>query len=140
MRWELRTVVSADLGPFRIIRDGSWDSEYGARINGCLTVAAVARKQNCLRDAAPREGAAASGLPSHRARLKNLGAEAQWPRVLVAVAASPDGPYTLLDGNHRAVLLSNEADGHAACELVKLFVGVASEEGASAWKYWRACS
>jgi len=95
---------------------------------------------------------------AHTARLAALAASgARWPRTLVAVGNSLTraSPFTLLDGNHRAVLLVGKgwragcavgakgapapgqeegASEEGGCEPVRLFVGVPPEAETEAGK------
>lgn len=141
VEWELHSVTLPDLGSFRIIKDVTWGSEYETLTSDCLTVAAVAADHNktwgeTLSVAVDDVGSKVT--PSHAIRLAKLQETMQWPRVLVAIAASSNGPFTLLDGNHRAVLLSTVDEDQAAAG-VQVFVGVASNGIEETWKYWRCC-
>jgi len=141
VQWEMHYMAATDLASFRVIKDGSWDSEYGDVANNCLTVAAVAAKHTrswSEKFSVAVEDIQSKATPSHAIRLQKLKETEKWPRVLVAIGASPNGPFTLLDGNHRAVLLSAEADDLDTA--VQVYVGVASNENEKSWKYWRECS
>ena len=147
MSWTVGTLKPerrADLATFRIVGDSSWDSEFEG--SECLTAGAVSQALEMR----PVVGAPTTSTHGERvAALRK--SNCNWPSTLVAIGESPDGPFTLLDGNHRAVLLAGEAHSGAGCpstDPVLLFVGVPEGSGQpigaegtpeKTWKFWRDC-
>ena len=139
--WTKQTLNVSALIPMRIVGDGTWTSELGDGVS-CLTIGEVARRLLASEgDNAPPT--------SHLGRLRNLRKSiGQWPSTLVVVS---DGQhYTLLDGNHRAVVLVADAlelENQANCKegaldepVGRVFVGEGPPGDPKPWKFWRKCA
>jgi hypothetical protein len=116
---EFSNVSIADIMKYHVVFDESWNEEF---VEKCLTVknAAVELKQtieNISRDRSltsndDNEGQKGSSsiLPtssSHKERMYKLRHSwSEWPRTIVAVKDRISGEVTILDGNHRAILLA----------------------------------
>mmetsp|Transcript_89236 Transcript_89236/g.178343 ORF Transcript_89236/g.178343 Transcript_89236/m.178343 type:complete len:300 (-) Transcript_89236:411-1310(-) len=144
MKWTESTLDATDLKEFRIVGDDTWNDEFSSR---CLTVGEVAKQlQNDLEggsdftNSTELKSPTVSSTSSHRERLLSLwSSRKKWPRFVVAVAAVTPGSteeasmgrMTILDGNHRAILLyiENSMDaGQEFCDNAVRYSEISSSD------------
>jgi hypothetical protein len=146
---EFSNVSIADIMKYHVVFDESWNEEF---VEKCLTVknAAVELKQtieNISRDRSltsndDNEGSSSisslSTLPtssSHKERMYKLRHSwSEWPRTIVAVKDRISGEVTILDGNHRAILLAaNSGDLTSSSSSSEAMDGILESDDGSAF-------
>lgn len=151
LEWEDLLIGREELRSFRIVNDASWDIEI-AVVQGCLTAESAARQfeLSCF----GLSDGNANQMTTHLSRMATLQrTTGQWPTTLIAVGETRQGPFTLLDGNHRAVVMlvdpaptaemkSVETDNTGRTVEVprdlRLLVGIGRD--VRLWPFWRNCS
>ena len=104
------------LGDFRVLRENAWSDEVAscARVADAWTAMrqrlslhrARERERERTASAPERKNQTRASLGRHTAQVLSMMRAAHLlPRMLVVLAADAQGPFTIWDGNHRAVAL-----------------------------------
>jgi hypothetical protein len=109
-QWYKGVVTLDELASFHILKENGWHKE----IPRCSTV------KEAWEFISKATSNAANG--SHTALIHRLrDAKTSFDKVIVAVGASINGPFTIWDGNHRAIALISQAQEK---KPIKVYIGL----------------
>lgn len=165
IEWTEKSNVSiSELSNYRIVFDESWNNEFSKE---CLTVGSIIDElETPLEDTNKvLSSDEETKKSSHKERMLKLKDSLliDWPKIIIAIKDKISGDVTILDGNHRAVLLLANEINHSRQQMTvddddtrscndevdsklmvktRVFMGYINrmdENEEKTWKFWRDC-
>ena len=127
--WSTAELEEGDFGELLVIREAGWANTFGAN-KSLKEVAGQIRLT--------QKETGGVNIPQI-VEIKDAIGKSQFEERMILIAAREAGPYTILDGNHRAVAFQMEADetGSTAHLPTDVILGVSKSMRSCAWLNYR---